>query len=378
MKKILMFLFLICLSLFIVNAAGNQDYTIYYGTITLSDGTTSSDVGVGQTLSATMDSTDAGSTTISTTGEYKLIVTKVSDTTNAIVFTLSTPSGYDSVTESTGETYSTSNNGNYVSLNLAFSGTPTTAAAPSAEAPGRRGGAIVAPITPEVLTKITDLTTVSDVIGSLPEGWTNIDVYQVGTPTTETITEALTDLLTAALTHATKTEAIGVLQNVQNKLEAKEVNQISATKTLDVYKITNKDTGEIVYRTKQTITFTAPTNLKYVKIIETIPHAVVASVDELHFPGIKPEVLQKDPVLQWIFEAVKKDETKSVEYIVKKKLDKIDSKTVIIATEEIEKSFFPALTKQTIGIIIIVIIVLVGLVIYYQYLKKEEKKGVKK
>ena len=41
----------------------------------------------------------------------------------------------------------------------------------------------------ETITKVTDLTTVSNVIASLPEGWVNVEVYRVGTPTTEAVKE---------------------------------------------------------------------------------------------------------------------------------------------------------------------------------------------
>src|SRR3989338_4375689 len=309
MKKILLFLFLLIILSYLVNA-GIEDYTIYYGALTLQ----SSNVAAGQTLTVTIGGVASGSATISTAGEYKLIVTCTLTSSScdgvAITFSLSTPSGYTSVNDLTGQTYARVNNGKYVNLSLSFSGTATTttAAAAGAAAAGGGGGAISsAPSAPsETITKVTDLTTVSNVIASLPEGWVNVEVYRVGTPTTEAVKEISVE---NALKHVTETEAISVLQNIQNKLESKEIRQISVTKTLNVYKITNKDTGENAYRSEITLTFTPSKDMKNVEIIEVVPKTTAQSSDELHFPGIKPNILQKDPVLQWLFDTVKKKKT---------------------------------------------------------------------
>ena len=378
MKKILLFLSLILLSFF-VYAAGNEHYTIYYGDVTLQ----STNLTSGTTISATIEGTSAGSATTTISGEYKLIVTLPTTSSEgaAITFTSSTPSGYSSVNSLTGyTTYSTSNDGKYVTLNLPFTGTATAAAAAAVAAAAAGGGhgaisAAAAPSAAETTTKVTDLTKVSNVIASLPEGWVNVEVYQVGTPTTETVKEISVE---NALKHATETEAISVLQNIQNKLEAKEISQISVTKTLNVYKITNKDTGENAYRSEITLTFTPSKDMKNVEIIEVVPKTTAQSSDELHFPGIKPIILQKDPVLQWLFDTVKKGETKDLSYVVKKKLTSVESITTAVAAEEIikeeKKPFFPITAKAVIGIMIIIVIVLVGLVIYYQYLRKKEGK----
>ena len=382
MKKILLFLFLLIILSYLVNA-GIEDYTIYYGALTLQ----SSNVAAGQTLTVTIGGVASGSATISTAGEYKLIVTCTLTSSScdgvAITFSLSTPSGYTSVNDLTGQTYARVNNGKYVNLSLSFSGTATTttAAAAGAAAAGGGGGAISsAPSAPsETITKVTDLTTVSNVIASLPEGWVNVEVYRVGTPTTEAVKEISVE---NALKHVTETEAISVLQNIQNKLESKEISQISVTKTLNVYKITNKDTGENAYRSEITLTFTPSKDMKNVEIIEVVPKTTAQSSDELHFPGIKPIILQKDPVLQWLFDTVKKGETKDLSYVVKKKLTSVESITIAVAAEEIikeeKKPFFPITAKAVIGIMIIIVIVLLGLVIYYQHLRKKEGKEKKK
>jgi len=383
MKKILFFLFLLTLSFYIVNA-GVEDYTIYYGTLTLQ----SSNVAAGQAVSATIDGIAAGSTTTTATGEYKLLVTLPTGSSDgaAITFTLSTPSGYDSVNSlASYTTYSTGNNGKYVNLNLAFTGTPTAAAAAAAAAAPSGGGSAMASAketapTAETLTKITDLTKVTDIIASLPEGWTNVDVYQIGSPISETVKETLATVVESALKYATQTESISALQDIQNKINSGEISQLSIIKTLSVYKVTNKDSGQSIYRTKITVTFTAPNDLKNVKIIETIPHAVVDSIAGIDFLGIKPEILQTDPIFQWSFDSVKKSETKSIDYIIKKKIDKIETITIAVGEEEkIEKkTFLPITAKAVIGIMVIIIIVLAGLFIYYHYLKKKEGKKEKK
>jgi len=371
-KKILLFLFLSIFSLYLANAAGNEHYTIYYGSLTI-DG---SEVSSGQTLSATIGGTDAGSTTISTTGEYKLIVTlpTTSSSGDEITFSLSIPSGYSSVTDIAATNYNTANDEKYVNLDLGFSGTATTTTAAPSEG-GDGGSAMAAPAAPkapESLKKITDLTKINDIIASLPEGWTNVDVYQVGESKSETVTKSLESLLTEALKHATDPKAISALQNIQNKLKSGELLQLSVTKTLNVYKITNKDNGQSVFRSKITLTFTAPNDIKNVKIVEVVPHAVVDSIEGIDFPGEKPEVLQNDPIFQWTFDLIRKDVTNSLDYIIKKKVDNLDSIKTVAASE---KGFIlPVMSKSVMGVMIIVIIVLIGLAVYYQYLKKKEKR----
>ena len=386
MKKTIIF-FIILLSIGIIYALPTH-YSIYTGSVTLQGSTVTSG-----TVSATINGVSSGSGgTINFDGTYKLVVTHPSSdsdinsyTASGITFTLSSQSGYSSITSLTGTNYSSINDGKFVTLNLAFSGTATAAAAAAAAgvaAAGGGGGAISAgPSAPsaETVTKVTDLTTVSNVIASLPEGWVNVEVYQVGTPTTEVVKEISVE---NALKHVTETEAISALQNIQNKLESKEISQISVTKTLNVYKITNKDTGENAYRSEITLTFTPSKDMKNVEIIEVVPKTTAQSSDELHFPGIKPIILQKDPVLQWLFDAVKKGETKDLSYIVKKKLTSVESITTAVAAEEIikeeKKPFFPITAKAVIGIMIIIVIVLLGLVIYYQHLRKKEGKEKKK
>lgn len=370
MKKIILILTLmiICsLSIFAI-----PQYNLFTGSITI-DG---SNVAVGTVLSATMGGTSAGSYTIETAGWYALAVTKPSGaTTDAIIFNLDSVSGYDSINALTGNNYEMGKeDGTPIKLNLAFSGTPTAAAAPSpaAETPRRGGVMITPPEQPSTTETKVETATIPDVIASLPEGWTNVEASQI-TSAAETVKEALTTMINNALTHATQTEAVNALQGIQNKISSGEVSQIGIMKTLNVYKVNNKDTGENVYRSTITLTFTASNDMKNVNIIEVIPHAVVDSVEGLYFPGIKPDVLQKDPILQWTFETVKKDETKSVDYVIKKKIDKIESLTIAASEKAEEKKPWLVTAKTVIGIMIVVVIIIIGLAVYYYSLKKKKE-----
>jgi len=365
--------------------AGIEDYTIYYGTVTLGG----SNLGSGNTISATIGGTAAGSTTTTTSGEYKLVVSLPSNASNgaAITISLATPSGYDSVSAITGNTYSTSNNGKFTRLNLAFTGTATAASAGTSEGAAGGGSAAAASggeggvSTPG--TKVTSPAVVSKIAGSLPEGWTNIDVYQIGSTKAEAVTTSLGDIISTALKEVTEAPAVEVIRALQEAFAANEITQVIVTKAVESFQINNKDTGEIAYRSTVTLTFTAPADMEEVTIVEVIPKSVASSADALFFPGEKPKILQRDPVVEWFFESVRKGESKDLSYTVSTptKLSTADISSITIAAGKeaaaappVERKVF---TKQAVvGLLIVVLIVLIGLLIYYyvEHHKSKKKK----
>lgn len=273
-------------------------------------------------------------------------------------------------------------------MNLAFTGTATAAASSSAASSAAGGGGAAAasggeagPVAPG--TKVTSPTVVSKIAGSLPAGWSNVDVYQIGSAKAEAVTASLGDVISAALKEVTEAPAVEAIKELQEAFAANEITQVIVTKTVESFQINNKDTGEIAYRSTVTLTFTAPADMQEVTIVEVIPKNVATSADLLTFPGEKPKVLQKDPVVEWFFQSVRKGESKDLSYVVStdKKLTAADiSTSTIAAGKEAAAPLPPAerkiFTKQVVvGLLIVVLIVLIGLLIYYYVEHRKEKKG---
>lgn len=387
-KQYLLFFFII-LILAGVCYAVPQDPYIIYGKVTFYDTGSSStiDAPIGTVITATSPNGNTSSVTTTEAGYYgrqgteRLVLT--SDNSGAQTVTFSaTASGYTV----TGYTATFTFPGRFQQYHLNFVATAVTTAA--AGGLGGGGGAAVSAAAPaETLTTVTSEAVVNEITATLPEGWVNVKVEQVGEAKTETVTAAD---INAALSAATETSAISALQQVKNAISNNEVSQVTVSKTLHVYKASNLETGEAVYRSEITLTITAPNNMENVRIIEVVLKSVAQSSDDLIFLGQVPNTLQKDPILEWLFTKLSKGETKELSYIVKKKLAAITStslsvgKEVVVIVEEKppvkeeKKTPFIFTAEAWIGIMIIVFIVAIGLIIYYVYTKpKTEKKEAK-
>jgi len=349
---------------------------VYYGTI--------SGASAGLTITAKIGSTSVGSI-ITDSGTYgggspsseKLTVCALGESgcTSGATITFSPSSG------SIGTT-STFSPGAITELDLSYTAptTPTTT-----DAGVTAGGSA---LTTETLTEVEESYIISRLEKTLPEGWedANLKYSQVGDASTETFTENTVEGIEEALDHVTNAKAISVLKELRIGFESGEKTKAEITRTLTVYKIENLDTGDSVYRTEIALVVTAPKNMKNIKIIEVVPKTTAKSSDDLVFLGEVPEVLQKDPVLQWVIDSLKKGKSLDLRYIVKKKLASIKSYTLaggeeVVAPpveEEIpeevpeEEEIVPPKPKY--GWLVAFLIVLVGLVAYFVYMKKKEKK----
>ena len=339
----------------------------------------------GITITAAIGGVDAGSLTTTTAGQYGCA--NGAECHQLVVYTSGAIAG-DTVGFSAGSGSSISPSsypyqpGNITQLNFNYS---TSAAATSSTGGGGGGGGGAGATA--ATTPVTDQATINRITATIPPDWTNVRIDQVGEPESVTTTPAAA-AVESVLAKVTSPESIAALQSVLNQLQSKEAVGVTVTKTLTVFKVQNKETGEELYRSQITIVLTAPDDMEDIKIIEVVLKDVAASSDDLIFPGIKPRILQKDPVLEFAAASLRKGETITFDYIVKKQLTEITSSTVAAGVEvevpeaqpeapaEITKAEAPPTPPEKIqpsvliGMIIILVIVIIGLLVY----KKKRKK----
>ena len=80
-----------------------------------------------------------------------------------------------------------------------------------------------------------------------------------------------------------------------------------------------------------------------IKVIEFIPKHVANSATELVFVGEKPIILQDDPIIEWSVDTLKSGEKKEFSYIVKRKLTKVETVSIVSGEYEdkVEKNALP-------------------------------------
>lgn len=85
-----------------------------------------------------------------------------------------------------------------------------------------------------------------------------------------------------------------------------------------------------VYRTRVTITITAPKDLSNVRVIELIPKSVVSKASDLIFIGERPSIVSDDPLLEWKISFLRAGESRSFTFYIKDKVEQDDFKTITI------------------------------------------------
>jgi len=147
-----------------------------------------------------------------------------------------------------------------------------------------------------------------------------------------------TETVQAALEFAQEPVAIEAIEAIEAAIKTGEQVEVAITTQITVYEVENPETGESITMSMIGKTFEAQEDLIDVEIVEVIPESVAETVDDLIFIREIPLVLQEDPVLKWVFETIKKGETKDMTYIVKnKRLEKIESITFASGKTEVSK-----------------------------------------
>lgn len=231
------------------------------------------------------------------------------------------------------------------------------------------------PVTP-VKETVTKITTVQEIIRSIrpsdlgvteikPE---NVEVTKTGVAETSTPTQVpiVKNIIEKVLTSATEAQAQQVLSGIKQSVSSGSSAPVSVRATLEVFEVKEKTTGQTSHVSRVSLMIKPDKDLKNVNIVEVIPKSVAASISEVIFLGEQPKVLQADPIVQWEFSEVKKDETKDLSYQVNKKLDVLESNTVAVSEAVIAAPEAPSL----IYIYIIIGIAAVAVVVYVLYKRK--------
>lgn len=243
----------------------------------------------------------------------------------------------------------------------------------------------------EVNVPVTDTVAVQEVItavkptdlGVSEVKTENIEVTKKGVAETSTTTSSpvLERVIEVALPTATEEPAKQILNEIKQSVSSGSSTPVSVTTRVEVFEVKEKTTEKTAFVSKITLTLKPDRDLKDVVIVEVIPKSVASSISQVIFLGEQPKVLQADPVVQWEFPEVKKDETKNLAYQVLKKIEVIETKTVAVA-EAIVTPPPPAPPSAPEGIsipsyIIIVaitfLLVLVGYVIYRKFMGKSSQ-----
>jgi len=214
---------------------------------------------------------------------------------------------------------------------------------------GSSGGAADDDVTE---TPITDTVTVNEIlsgISAIDLGMTgelssdDVDVVAVGDEATATATVTVS-VVDSADEAATTPEADAAVEEIREGVQAGR--QIGVSVSLNVYKVTSKETGQSVYVSKIKLSFTAANEMKDVVLVEVIPKSVAADIDDVVFLGESPIILQSDPIVKWEFPSVAKGQTKDLSYSVKQQLTSIESTTLAVAGQIISS---PPQTTCTAG-----------------------------
>ncbi len=167
----------------------------------------------------------------------------------------------------------------------------------------------------------------------------------------------------SVLPEAVEEKAKQTLNEVRETVSVGTSSPVVVSSSVQTFEVTSKETGKKSTVSKVNLKVEAKEQeLEDVKVVETIPKSVAASVTEVIFTGEKPEVLQADPIVKWEFDIIPLGQSKDLSYLVKKKLEKITIQTIAVAKAitpplvievPVEK---PSLLPIEVIIIIIVII----------------------
>ncbi len=156
-------------------------------------------------------------------------------------------------------------------------------------------------------------------------------------PEVSTVSEVVevtgADYLSAeqALGSATSVAAQQEIRNARDRTSF-TADSIELSRTSKVYAVTNAEKStKTVHRTKATIIIKAANDVWGIQVIEVIPKTAAESTDEITFEG-SPRVLQKDPIVAWSFDEMKRDETKVVSYVLKDKYDDLIEQSTSLAS----------------------------------------------
>ncbi len=188
------------------------------------------------------------------------------------------------------------------------------------------------PVVGQEPSTVTDQQTISQIVSSLSPGDLgvsqinpeNLDIKKTGEATaTETVTLGDIEVALAAVSDPDTKKK---LQEVKDAIQDGSAKPVSISKKLEVFTVTEKNTGKTITVSKIQITFTAE-NSGDVVIIEIIPKTTASDIFEIKFSS-QPTILQADPVVEWSFANIRQGETREVSYTVNKNLSVLETDTI--------------------------------------------------
>lgn len=263
--------------------------------------------------------------------------------------------------------------------------TPTPKAEEKKEAPKaeEKPSAVTPPVqVVPVEVPVTNTQTIQEVITAVKASdlgvdtikIENIQVTKTGVAEATTTTQALIleKVVEEAVKVVTEESAKQVLNEIKQAVSTGTSAPVSVSTTVEVFEVKEKTTGKTAFASKITLTLKPEEDLKDVNIVEVISKSVAASISDVIFLGEQPKVLQADPVVQWSFPEVKKDETKDLSYQVAKKIETLETKTVAVAKAVV---FVEVPPKPSLIFAYIFIGVILGGVAVYVVYKRIRKPG---
>ncbi len=224
-------------------------------------------------------------------------------------------------------------------------------------------------------TNVTNPTIISEIISGITPadlGLTtmtasDVTVKQIGS-TAETTVQTTTTIADLAIQMATDDTAKAAIEAIKGQVAAD--NDVDVKVGLTVYKVESPSTGQSIYVSKVTLSFTAANDMKNVDIVQVIPKSMASSIAEVTFLSGTPSVLQSDPIVRWSFAEVGSGDTKDMSYTIKKQLSSTSDITTLAAAANITTPVTPTVTPPVtqpagldytlwiIGIVVIIVIII--------------------
>lgn len=179
---------------------------------------------------------------------------------------------------------------------------------------------------------VTDSKKVAEVASSVKAGdlgifsvdVTNLTVKKTGEANKEIPGEKLTvekQIKATLEKDALDDTARKALNDVNNAVSLGNLKAIPISATVESFSVTDNTSGKSVSVSRVSQTVKAKETLQNLKIFLSVPKDVAKSAIELNFFGLKPKVIQDDPIIEWTIAELKTGEQVELAYQVSKKIE---------------------------------------------------------
>ena len=197
---------------------------------------------------------------------------------------------------------------------------------------------------------VTEPATKSSLLTEFGLDWSAEDTNVVKSSSASSTGTIGFDGVSNLMAEATAEDAKSALSELLTSLEEGTAEELSVTKTVEVYTLTNKVTGEVVYKTKITLTVEVD-GAMVVTLVESVPKDVAA--DSADMLG-DFSTLQADPIVAWDFST---SGAKSVSYVVDGQFASVDSTTLAVGSMSSAETEGSSLWWLWLLIIIVIVVI---------------------